>query len=332
MREFVSVVMPLYNEEKYIANCLDSLLKQDYPLENMEWIFVDGMSTDETKNILQKYKQAYPQLIKVYNNPNKTVPYAMNIGIENSRGQYIIRLDAHADYKYNYISKCVYYLNTTAADNVGGIAETKSRGFVGETIAIMLSSKFGVGNSQFRTNGHSGYVDTVPFGAFRKEVFDKWGGYDERLTRNQDNEMNYRIRKNGGKIYLSDEIQFSYYCRDSIKGIADMAQKNGMWNIITMKLCPGSMGVRHFVPLAFLISLIDLLAISLFNTNFLYLLGFELILYFGLDSYYSFTASQKWIQRLLLVVLFPIFHITYGFGSIKGILKLLGKEYKQARR
>lgn len=145
------------------------------------------------------------------------------------------------------------------ADNVGGVAETKANGFVGNCIAKMLSSRFGVGNSEFRTNGKSGYVDTVPFGAFRREVFSKYGGYDERLVRNQDNEMNYRIRKNGGKIYLADDIHLSYYCRDSIKGISDMAKKNGMWNVITMKLCPGAMGIRHFVPLVFVLSIIGLL-------------------------------------------------------------------------
>jgi glycosyltransferase involved in cell wall biosynthesis len=245
----VSVVIPTYNEEKYIKNCILSLLKQDYPQNQMEWIFVDGCSSDRTKEIIESYKHKFPQLIRVYNNPNKTVPYAMNIGIKSSVGKYIIRLDAHSEYADNYISKCVYYLDTTDADNVGGVAETKSSGFVGNAIAFMLSSKFGVGNSQFRINGKSGYVDTVPFGAFRREVFEKYGFYDERLTRNQDNEMNYRIRKNGGKIYMAEDIKLAYFCRDSIKGIAKMAMTNGKWNVITMKLCPGAMGLRHFIPL-----------------------------------------------------------------------------------
>ena len=328
MNELISVVMPLYNEEKYISGCIESLLQQDYPLENMEWLFVDGMSTDKTKSILLKYEHDYPGLIKVFDNPYKTVPYAMNIGIKNSKGKYIVRLDAHAEYSQDYIRKCVYYLDTTQADNVGGIAETKSKGFVGEAIALMLSSKFGVGNSQFRTNGHSGYVDTVPFGAFRREVFDRWGGYDERLTRNQDNEMNYRIRKNGGKIYLSDEIKFSYYCRDSIKGIADMAVKNGMWNIITMRLCPGSMGIRHFIPLIFLLSLILLPILSFINIRFLSVFVCELILYVVLDIYFALKTSKKVKYILMVAVLLTIFHITYGFGSITGIVKLLKKEFK----
>ena len=143
MNEFISVVIPIYNEEKYIENCINSLLKQDYPLNNMEWIFVDGGSGDLTKGILENFQSIYPALIKIYNNPHKTVPYAMNIGIRNSIGKYIIRLDAHSDYSKDYISKCVTYLKTTDADNVGGVAETKGRGFVGNAIANVLSSRFG---------------------------------------------------------------------------------------------------------------------------------------------------------------------------------------------
>lgn len=328
VKAFISVVMPIYNEEKYIENCIDSLLLQDYPQECMEWIFVDGMSSDRTRELIEAYIEKHPKLIKILSNPNKTVPYAMNIGIKEARGKYIIRLDAHADYNTDYISKCVYYLDTTDADNVGGVAETKSKGFVGNAIAKMLSSRFGVGNSEFRTNGESGYVDTVPFGAFRREVFEKWGGYDERLTRNQDNEMNYRIRKNGGKIYLSSDIKLSYYCRDSIKSISDMAVKNGMWNVITMKLCPGSMGVRHFIPLAFLLSLIILPITSIIYHPIWWLFAFEMTLYFALDCLCSAKQASGIKEFILLVLLFPVFHITYGAGSLEGVMKLFSKEYR----
>ena len=328
-KTFISVVMPVYNEEKYINNCIESLLLQDYPLSCMEWIFVDGMSTDKTRQIIELYIKEYPKLIKLLNNPNKTVPYAMNIGIKQSKGEFIIRLDAHADYNKDYISKCVYYLEKTGADNVGGVADTKSKGFVGNAIAKMLSSRFGVGNSEFRTNGNSGYVDTVPFGAFRKEVFEKWGGYDERLTRNQDNEMNYRIRKNGGKIYLSSDIKLSYYCRDSIQGISDMAVKNGMWNVITMKLCPGSMGIRHFIPLMFLLSLICMPILGMLFYPFRYIFVTEMILYFVLDCLFSAKQACGIREFLLLIVLFPIFHITYGAGSLKGLFKLRDRQYRK---
>lgn len=325
----VSVVMPVYNEEKYIEKCIDSLLLQDYPTEKMEWIFVDGCSKDKTVELLKKYQNKYPKLIKVFNNPQKIVPYAMNIGIEAACGKYIVRLDAHADYATDYISKCIYYLENTDAENVGGVAQTKANGFMGNAIAKMLSSKFGVGNSQFRTNGQSGYVDTVPFGAFKREVFSKYGGYDERLVRNQDNEMNFRIRKNGGKIYLSNDIHLSYYCRDSIKGISAMAIKNGMWNIITMKLCPGSMGVRHFVPLMFVISVLGLGILGIIHSLFWMLLGVESALYFILDVFFSAKQASTVKEFFALIILFPVFHIAYGIGSVIGITKLFSKEFQK---
>ena len=324
----VSVVMPLYNEEKYISGCIDSLLLQDYPLRNMEWIFVDGCSKDRTVEILEKYRDAHADLIKILSNPKKIVPCAMNIGISASRGKYIVRLDAHADYASDYISKCVYYLETVDAENVGGVAETKSNGFTGNAIAKMLSSKFGVGNSQFRTNGKSGYVDTVPFGAFKREVFSKYGGYDERLIRTQDNEMNFRIRKNGGKIFLADDIHLSYYCRDSIKGITDMARKNGMWNVITMKFCPGSMGARHFIPLLFVLSVVGLAVLGFIHPIFWYIWMVEMGLYLLLDVVFSATKAKSVRECLMLLMLFPLFHFAYGTGSIFGIAKLFAKEFR----
>lgn len=316
----VSVVIPVYNEEKYINSCIESLLAQDYPKELMEWIFVDGCSKDRTKEIIEAFMHKYPDLIRIYDNPNKTVPYAMNIGIKASLGKYIIRLDAHSEYASDYISKCVHYLDTTDADNVGGVAETKGVGFVGTAIALMLSSKFGVGNSRFRTSGKSGYVDTVPFGAFRREVFVKYGLYDERLTRNQDNEMNFRIRKNGGKIYLAEDIRFSYFCRDNIKDIINMALKNGKWNVITMRLCPGAMGIRHFIPFIFVLSLIILPISAMLLPVFRWILLAEIALYLILDLVFSIKDSNGIRYTPLLLILFFIFHISYGYGSLLGLL------------
>jgi len=324
----VSIVMPVFNEEKFIDKCIRSLLQQDYSVHNMEWIFVDGCSTDKTVEKINTYALKNPVHFRVFNNPKKIVPYAMNIGIAESSGKYIIRLDAHADYAPNYISKCVYFLEKTDAENVGGVVDTKAEGFIGRSIAKILSSKFGVGNSRFRTNGNSGYVDTVPFGAFKREVFSKYGGYDERLVRNQDNELNYRIRKHGGKIFLSNEIRSSYYCRDSIKELSQMAKNNGTWNIITTKLCPGSMGLRHFIPLIFVLSIVFITLLGFIHPLFLIGLGIELSLYFMLDMFFSCKQADSFIETLLLLILFPVFHISYGSGSIIGFFKLFTKQYR----
>ena len=326
-KPFISVVIPVYNEEKYLDACIQTLLRQDYPQEQMTWIFVDGMSTDKTREILRSYQNEYPDLIQVLDNPNKTVPYAMNIGIQAAEGPYLIRLDAHAEYAEDYFSKCVKVLEQTGADNVGGAMETKARTPIGRTIAKMLSSKFGVGDSQFRTNGQDGYVDTVPFGAFRREIFEKVGLYDERLTRNQDSELNYRIIKNGGKIYLSQKIKLAYYCRDSVKGIAKMAQLNGKWNIITNKLCPGSMRLRHFIPFLFVLSLIGLPLLGLLWPGFWCLLGVELAAYFALDVLFSARIAAGLKEFLQLIFLFPMFHICYGWGSVKGIVAAVTNKF-----
>lgn len=325
--KLISVIVPVYNEENYIEACLSSMLLQDYPKDAMEWFFVDGMSTDRTLEILNGYRDRYPELIRVLKNENKTVPYAMNLAIREAKGDYIIRLDAHAEYENDYFSKCVEVLEETGADNVGGVMETKARTPIGRTIAKMLSSRFGVGDSQFRTNGKDGYVDTVPFGAFRKEVFEKVGLYDERLTRNQDSELNYRIIHNGGKIYLSNRIKLAYYCRDSVKGIVKMAMLNGKWNIITSRFCPGSMRLRHFIPCFFVLSLLGMPIATLLWKPFGVLFALELLLYFALDLMFSAKAAKGAKEFFRLAYLFPLFHISYGYGSVLGIFKVLMKKY-----
>lgn len=323
-KPLVSVVIPVRNEEHYIKECLDSILAQDYPQDSLEVFFVDGQSTDKTREILSKYQAWYPRLFFLLDNPNRTVPYAMNIGIRASRGKYLVRLDAHAEYAPDYISQCVHYLKTTDAQNVGGAVQTKSRGFVGGAIAQMLSSRFGVGNSQFRTDGKDGYVDTVPFGAFKREVFETYGYYDVRLTRNQDNEMNYRIRKGGGKILMSHDIKLAYYCRDTIRGILKMGFQNGKWNILTLFLCPGAMSLRHFIPLFFVLSLILLPLLGLLTPLFWWLLAAEGVLYLLLDLMFSgmLAAKSQTGYFPLLLLLFPLFHLSYGLGSVAGFAVL----------
>lgn len=322
MKKKLAVIMPVYNEEDYIEDCIKSLLNQTFVKEDMQIFFVDGGSVDKTIDIINRYVSIYPGLIYLLNNPDKTAPFAMNIGIENSKSEYIIRLDAHAEYPDDYIEKCIYYLEKTDAYNVGGLAYTKGKGSQGKTIAKLLSSKFGVGNSQFRTDGKSGYVDTVPFGAFPRKIFDEIGLYDTRLTRNQDNELNYRIRKNGGKVYLSKDISFIYYCRNTLSGLLNMGRNNGKWNIITMKLVPGSMGVRHFIPFVFLLSLIIMPILSVFFKPMLYLFIAELALYFLLDILFSVKASENPKEFLKLLAMYPLFHLSYGFGSLLGMLEL----------
>ena len=309
---FISVILPVRNEEKFITACVASIFSQDYPAELMEVIFVDGRSEDRTVAMLTEMQKAHPQIV-VLDNPNRTVPYAMNIGIRHSRAEIIVRLDAHAEYPPDYIRLSVETLLTKDCDNAGGVFETRGRGFMGEAIAEMLKTPLGVGNATYRLTQEDGYVDTVPFGCWRRELFDRIGGFDERMTRNQDNELNFRIRKNGGKVYLNHNIRVLYYCRDTLRGIMKMGYMNGKWNVITMTLVPGSMGVRHFVPLAFVVSTIALV-----------LLALEWGAYLLLDFFYASTIAREKGPRFfpVEVILYPAFHFAYGFGSMAGIASL----------
>ena len=321
----ISVILPVRNEEKYIAACVESIFAQDYPAEKMEVIFVDGCSEDRTVEILRAMCAEHPQIV-VLENPNRTVPYAMNIGIAHSRAEIIVRLDAHAEYPPNYIRLSVETLLTKDCDNAGGVCETRGRGFMGGAIAAMLSTPLGVGNSSFRIANEDKYVDTVPFGCWRRELFDRIGGFDERMTRNQDNELNHRIRKNGGKVYMNHNIKVIYYCRDTIPGIMKMGFQNGTWNVITMVLVPGSMGVRHFVPLAFVLSTLGLLLLTLLTGSWLFggLLLLEWGAYLLLDVFYAYTIAKEigWAAFPVEVILYPLFHFAYGFGSLRGITRL----------
>lgn len=314
----VSVIIPLFNEEKYISKCIDSLIKQSYPRVQMEWIFVDGKSSDRTVEIINEYihKGDYP--ITLLHNEKRKTPYALNIAIEAAKGKYIIRLDAHSFFYPDYIEKCVYYLDTTDADNVGGIAETEANGFVGQAIANMLSTKFGVGGSDFRVGDGNRFVDTVPFGAFRKEVFDRVGLFNPKLLRSEDNDMNSRIRQSNGKIWLAEDIRFKYYCRDTISGILKMGLQNGNALFFTLRENPKAMSLRHFIPFVFLLSLIILPLISFVLPFFKYVFLLEILLYFLLDLYYSFrNRTPKY--GLMTLWLYPAFHIVYGFGSLLGL-------------
>ncbi len=309
----VSVIVPLYNEEKHVENLILSLAKQTFPMSDMEWLFVDGCSTDKTMEIVQKYCHQYP--IKVLVNEKRKTPYALNLAIEHSIGDYIIRLDAHASYYPDYIEKCVYYLDTTDADNVGGVAITESKGFIGGAIAQMMSSRFGVGSSDFRTGQGNKYVDTVPFGAFRREVFNRLGLFNTKLLRSEDNDMNARIRDAGGKIWLAEDIKFKYYCRDTIKGILKMAIQNGNALWFTLKENKSAMSMRHFIPFLFLLSIIALpligVAFPIANEVFLV----EMCLYFLLDIVFSFF-NKKPKYGVITIWLYPLFHLVYGFGSL----------------
>lgn len=323
----LSVICPIYNEEKYIAKCIDSVLLQDYPKDDLEILFVDGMSTDKTREIVSKYAIKYP-FIKLLDNPKKIVPYAMNTGIKAASGDVIMRLDAHATYKNNYFTALVVALKKYDADNVGAVCRTDVLNKTTKTLAIreVLSNKFGVGNSTFRTGIDGAQeVETVPFGCWKREVFEKYGLYDTRLVRNQDIELNKRIVRGGGKIVIIPDTYCTYLARETYKALAKNNYGNGKWNILTVYYTKEmrSLSVRHFVPLAFVLSLIVPVLIGLFWLPALCVSALSICMYLlALGAVSAKLAVGKKLNFFYLLASFIVLHISYGWGSFVGILKL----------
>lgn len=323
----LSVICPIYNEEKYIGQFLDSILKQDYPKDDLEILLVDGMSNDRTREIVAEFIDQYP-FIRLIDNPEKIVPYAMNRGIGMAKGEIILRLDAHASYQPNYFSVLVSGLKRLKADNVGTVCKTDVLNKTPKTLAIreVLGNKFGVGNSTFRTGiTHEQEVETVPFGCWPKAVFEKYGGYDVRLVRNQDIELNKRILRGGGKIYILPDSYCTYLARETYHALAKNNYGNGKWNILTVYYTKmfSSLSLRHFVPLFFLLSLIFPLLLGLIWWPLALVSFVSLFAYTSLLSFVSAKLSmQKHLNFVYLLTTFFVLHLSYGFGSLMGITKL----------
>lgn len=323
----LSVIIPIYNEEKYIAKCLDSILEQDFPKEDMELLLCDGMSKDKTREIIFEYQKKYPW-IQLLDNPKRIAPCAMNVGIETAKGDIIMRLDAHASYQPDYFSVLVNGIKRLNADNVGTVCKTDVLNKNPKTLAIkeVLGNKFGVGNSTFRTGiDKEQEVETVPFGCWRREVFEKYGKYDERLVRNQDIELNKRIIRGGGKIYILPDTYCTYLARETWAALSKNNYGNGKWNILTVYYTKmlSSLSLRHFIPLLFLLSLVIPLLMAFIWWPFALISGASLIAYTTLLSAVSIKLSvEKKLNFFYLLITFYVLHLSYGWGSLVGILSL----------
>ena len=320
----VSIVIPCRNEEKFIVKCLDSIINNDYPKDQLEVLIIDGMSEDKTRDIIKEYTQQHP-FIRLLDNPKRIAPSALNIGIENAKGEIIMRMDAHVTYEKDYISKCVSYMEKYKVDNVGGACITISGNntLVSKAIALVLSSPFGVGNSYFRIGVNKPKeVDTVPFGCYRRELFNRIGLFNERLIRTEDIEFNARIRKDGGKIMIFPDIISYYYARPSLSKLFKQYLSTGTWKIYLIKMLPGGLSLRHFVPLVFTLSLIGSSIMSLFlNYAWITLVLISVSYLFTSLVFSAKIAFSKGIRYLpVLPVVFICLHFSYSLGMIRGIL------------
>lgn len=318
----VAIIIPTLNEEKFIARCLDSIICQSYPFTEMDVMVVDGGSRDRTRNIVENYRRKYQNIRFIYN-PGKIQSIAFNIGVRESDAPYIVRLDAHALYNKDYIEKCIKGLAVdNTRGNVGGrcIILPFNDSLWAKTNAILNYSRFGIGGSAFRVGMKPGDIDTVPFGAFPRAVFEKVGGMREDLSRAEDNEYNSRIRKAGYKVYFDPEIISSYYARPTLQTSCKQMFANGESIGHLFYIDRKSIGLRHLVPLMFVISIICGAILSFVWSPFMYVLSIGLGLYFFCDMVASIMAANEHGRKYLLplFIMFFCVHISYGWGTIVG--------------
>jgi glycosyltransferase involved in cell wall biosynthesis len=321
-----SLVVPCRNEARYIGSCLSSLLAMDYPADRLEILVADGMSDDGTADIVRRMMANAPT-IRLLQNPARITSAALNRGIGAATGDVIFIIGAHSRYPVHYVRRLVEHLNSSGADVVGGVCATEPGAdtSAARAIATVMSHPFGMGNSHFRIGaGAARWVDTVPFGCYRRAVFERFGGFDEELIRNQDDEFNLRILKGGGRLLLVPDVVSHYYARTSIGQVARMFYQYGLYKPLVARKLGRVMTVRQLIPAAF-VGTVALSAVTApWSRVSAALLGTVLTSYIVADLWASVRASRRarcnWLH---LARTFPIIHVSYGSGFLAGIFRLI---------
>lgn len=328
-KPFVSVIIPARNEAGFIGRALGSILAGDYPAARMEVIVADGMSTDATRQQIAGHA-ARDGRVRMIDNPERITPAGLNRAIDAARGEIIARIDAHAAVASDYLSRCVDYLESTGADNVGGAMRTlpQSSGPFSRAIVAALTHRFGVGNSYFRITSaetlEARWVDTVFGGCWRREVFERVGKFNPRLKRSQDMEFSLRLKAAGGKTLLAPEIRTDYYARSDLRSFWRHNFRNGEWAVLPFlysDVIPVS--VRHLAPLLFVTAVIAGAAALRWTA---WPLATVAIPYVVLNLAASAHAAWR-DRRLALLALMPVvfasLHCGYGLGSLAGIARTI---------
>jgi GT2 family glycosyltransferase len=326
----VAVVIPCRNEERYIERCVFSVLYSDYPAEQLSIYVSDGMSDDGTRMIVKTLSENHFN-VHLLDNHKRTTPYALNLGIQ-AAGHFdvLIILGAHAEIAKDYVRLCVENLQRdVSAGCVGGLLENVNEDAASETIALAMSSSFGVGNAHFRTGAKAGYVDTVAFGAYRKEVFEKIGLFDEALTRNQDDEFNFRVTKAGFKIVLDPKIRCKYYVRAAYGKLFRQYYQYGLWKVYVNRKHSAVTSLRQLVPPAFVLFLFAgaLLPLLMMYTNFgrfISIIWLAALALYILGAFFAAVKQKaKFSQVGGVIFSFILLHTGYGLGYLHGIIKFI---------
>jgi len=327
----VSVILAVRNERNYIGDALVSVLQQDNLGFNHEILVVDGKSTDGTIEIVHRMAAADTR-IRVFVNEHQKTPFAFNLGLRQSRGEYVCILGAHAVYDRNYLSSCLAELKRTGATVCGGLVETwpANSSLQARLVAWVLGDSFGSSTRSFRTR-KEGFVDGVNFPLMVKQAVIEVGGYDEQLFRNQDNELNERLRSRGHKFFITDSTKCRYFARSTVRSLLQYAFHSGVWNVISLRKNRRCMGLRHFVPFIFVSAMVLSFAMimgtfwlperygRLSALPFLLVLGAHLSC--GTVASFLVGLRERSIGALMLPFVFLGFHVSYGAGTLAGFCR-----------
>jgi succinoglycan biosynthesis protein ExoA len=327
----VSIIVPCRNERESIESCLQSMLAQELLDGDFEVIVADGMSDDGTREILGKLVRNEPRLM-VIDNPAWNIAAGLNAAIRIARGNIIIRMDAHTKYASDYIQQCLSVLKETGADNVGGPWVAEGNGYVGRAIAAAFPSPFGVGGARGRNPTYEGPVDTVYLGCWAREVFDRIGFFDEKLVRSDDDELNLRLTRAGGKIWQSPRIKSWYAPRESIGDLFKHCVADGYWKVCVIQKHKIPASIRHLIPGCFVLSLIVLALASPWSRvglwGWLGLAGLYLLC--NLVASALTAVRVDWRLFPMLPLVFACYHFGYGYGFLRGLLDFIVLKRKPA--
>jgi len=306
----------------------------NYPQELLEVFVCDGRSDDGTQQIVEAFAEKHP-IVHLLINQQQTTPQALNLGIKHASGDVIVILGAHSEVLPDYLVHCVRSLREHPdAAGVGGVLINQFENPVSQLIGHAMSSPFGVGDAYFRTGLKDGYVDTVVFGAYRKEVFDKIGLFDEALIRNQDDEFNFRVLKHGYKLWLDRSIVSKYHVRSSVSRLFKQYFQYGLWKVYVNKKHRTITTSRQLVPFLFVLFLIAG-GIGSFFSQWIMACYFGLIsLYLILAVVVAYDLAHRIGKIPGLVLIFFVLHMSYGSGYLTGVIKylFLGNGYERNNR
>jgi succinoglycan biosynthesis protein ExoA len=325
----VSIIVACRNEIKCIRRFLDSLLSQDMAGFPWEALLADGMSDDGTREVLEEYCSRYPHL-RFIANAGRIVSTGLNAAIRAARGEIIIRLDAHTSYAPDYCRLCVETLERTGADNVGGPARTQAVGVRARAVAAAYHSAFSTGGVKFHDEHYEGWVDTLPYGCWHKKTLLRLGLFDEALVRNQDDELNLRLTRAGGRIWQSTAIVSWYSPRATLAGLFHQYFQYGFWKVAVIRKHQLPAAWRHLVPIAFVLANTFLLGAMVVAKVvgaahwFLAIAVFWLTIaaaYLVATLTASFLAARRhgWATFTYLPAVFATYHLAYGLGFVVGL-------------